>query len=75
MNAATKRIVLIVEMARTGVVYDSRDGAVCPGCGASLRAYKVMPWDGGFRVRYHKCTNPDCVLCAIGEGIKSLQED
>jgi hypothetical protein len=76
MNAATKRFVLIVEMARTGVIYDRRDGAVCPGCGATrLRAYKVMPEDGGLRVRYHKCSNPECILCAIGEGIKSLQED
>jgi hypothetical protein len=75
MKQAAKRFVLIVEMARTGVIYDSRDGAVCPGCGATrLRAYKVMPLDGGMRVRYHKCSNPECVLCAIGEGIKSLQE-
>lgn len=75
MNAATKRFVLIVEMARTGVIYDSKDGAACPCCGASrLKAYKVMPLDGGLRVRYHKCANPECLLCAIGEGIKSLQE-
>jgi len=76
MNAATKRFVLIVEMARTGVIYDSKTGAACPCCGAPrLKAYKVMPLDGGLRVRYHKCSNPECLLCAIGEGIKSLQEE
>ncbi len=76
MTAAAKRFVLVVESARAGVIFDSMDGAVCPCCGATrLKAYKVMPLADGIRVRYHKCETPGCVLCAIGEGIKSLQED
>lgn len=76
MTAAAKRFVLLVESARAGVVFDAREGAVCPSCGATrLRAYRVMPWEGGIRIRYHKCGNPECVLGAIGEGIKSLQEE
>lgn len=76
MTAAARRFVLLVESARAGVIFDDLDGAVCPGCGTTrLKAYKVMPLDGGLRVRYHKCSNPECVLCAIGEGIKSLQEE
>mgnify|MGYP003586355685 CR=1 FL=1 len=76
MTAAAKRFVLVVESARAGVIFDVRDGAVCPCCGATrLKAYKVMPLEDGVRVRYHKCGNPQCFLNAIGEGIKSLQEE
>ncbi len=76
MTAAAKRFVLVVESARAGVIFDVLDGAVCPCCGTTrLKAYKVMPWADGVRVRYHKCGNPECILCAIGEGIKSLQEE
>lgn len=76
MNAAMMELVRAVDRARGGVTYAPKDGAVCPGCGATrLRAYKTMPWSGSVRIRYHKCGNPECVLCAIGEGIKSLQEE
>lgn len=76
MTAAAKRFVLVVEMARTGVIYERRRGAACPCCGADrLRTYKTMPWEDGVRIRYHRCANPDCVLGAMGEGIKSLQEE
>ena len=76
MTAAAKRFILVVESARAGVIFDVLDGAVCPCCGTTrLKAYKVMPWADGVRVRYHKCGNQECILCAIGEGIKSLQEE
>lgn len=76
MTAAAKRFVLAVEMGRTGVIYEKRRGAVCPGCGAvRLKAYKTMPLQDGVRIRYHKCGNQDCILGAMGEGIKSLQEE
>jgi hypothetical protein len=76
MTPAAKRFVLIVESARAGVMYDARDGAVCPCCGAAmLRVYKTMPLQDGVRIRYHKCDNPECVLCALSEGIKSLEEN
>ncbi|MBU4526574.1 MAG: transcriptional regulator [Desulfomicrobium sp.] len=76
MNAAARELVRVVDLARAGVIFSPRNGAVCPGCGATrLRAYKTMPWSGSVRIRYHKCGNPECILCAIGEGIKSLQEE
>lgn len=32
-----------------------RGGAICEGCGALVPAYRVMPVDGGCRVRFHRC--------------------
>ena len=76
MNTAKKEVVRVVAKAREGVVFSVRHGAVCPCCGAeNLPVNRTMPWSGAVRIRYHKCTNMDCLLCAIGEGIKSLQEE
>ena len=76
MNPAVMEVLRMVEQARCGVTYSNKDGAVCPACGAvRLKAYKTMPWSGGLRIRYHKCTNADCVLAAMNESVKSLQED
>lgn len=76
MNAATRDIALVITTARAGVTYSARHGAVCPCCGAErLPVSRTMPWSGSVRIRYHRCQNPNCLLCAIGEGIKSLQED
>lgn len=76
MNTAKKEVVLVVAKAREGVTYTAKHGAVCPCCGAErLPVNRTMPWSGAVRIRYHRCVNPACLLCAIGEGIKSLQEE
>lgn len=76
MNPAAREIALVITTARAGVVYSVKVGAVCPCCGAErLPVSRTMPWSGSVRIRYHRCQNPECLLCAIGEGIKSLQED
>lgn len=74
MTPAQRTVVAAITKAREGVAYTAKDGAVCPVCGAKrLRAYKTMAWSGNVRIRYHKCVNPECVLCELGEGVKSLQ--
>lgn len=67
-------VVELVSAAKAGVTYSARFGAECPACGTSLATTRTMPWDGGFRTRYHKCCNPDCALSMLGQGIKSIQE-
>lgn len=32
-----------------------RGGAVCENCGSVVAAYRVMPPQGGYRIRYHRC--------------------
>lgn len=76
MKAAVIEVARVVTNARSGVEYRAKVGAVCPCCGRErIKAYKTMPWSGSIRIRYHKCDNPDCVLCALGETVKSLQEE
>lgn len=61
--------------AQAGVDYTLKDGAVCPFCGSrKLRPYTVRKWDGGFKIRYHYCENPDCGLATLRFSIKSVQQ-
>ena len=74
-NRAT--LLLIVELmdaARAGVTYTARLKAACPACGQQLQTTKTMPWSGCFRTRYHKCTNPGCLLSTLGQSVKSIEE-
>ena len=60
--------------ADAGVDYSVRYGAVCPVCGKrKIPTVTVRPWNGKFRVRYHKCSNEECLLHRAGLSIKSLQ--
>ncbi|NCD26889.1 MAG: transcriptional regulator [Deltaproteobacteria bacterium] len=64
----------LLNAAKTGVDYTARDKAACPACGHQLSTMATRPWDGGFRTRYHKCINPDCVLAMLDQSVKSIQE-
>ena len=59
--------------AESGVEYRPGRGAYCPACGAKLRAVNTQPWKDGFRVRYHRCSAPDCILARLGRNIKSIE--
>lgn len=61
--------------AEAGVEYRPGRGAYCPACGAKLKAYTTKGWCEGFRVRYHRCAAPDCVLARLGKNIKSVQTE
>ena len=75
MNAVTAHLADLIARAAAGVDYRPRTGALCPGCGRPAKIYKTLGWDGNTRVRYHKCVNPGCLLCAAGRGIKSVEVD
>ncbi len=63
------------EEAETGVVFSQRHGAMCPACNQRAKIYSTKPWEGPVRIRYHRCSNPQCVLCRAGKTIKSVEED
>ena len=61
--------------AAAGVEYRAGRGAYCPCCAAKLKAYNTQPWRDGLRIRYQRCTAPDCVLAQLGKSIKSVEEE
>jgi hypothetical protein len=61
--------------AAAGVDYSPKYGARCPACGQRARIYSTNKWCGPVRVRYHRCDNSGCVLGALGQTIKSVEED
>ena len=65
----------VIALARAGVDYTSRHGAVCPGCGKRTRVYCTRPWEGSIRVRYHRCGNHTCLIGHLGLSIKSIEVD
>lgn len=60
--------------AEEGVDYDIKNGAVCPYCGDRVRVFKSEPWFGELKLRYHRCSNPECVFHIIDKCIKSWQK-
>lgn len=69
-------VVTAMAKAREGVDFSPRTGATCPVCGRKkLRVVRTMPWDGAVLIRYHRCTNPVCVLCRLGQNVKSIQSE
>ncbi len=45
-----------------------RGGAVCECCGVLVAAYRVMPPQGGCRVRFHRC------VCGwMGKSVEKLE--
>jgi len=64
-----------IQTASKGVDFTAKHGAVCPWCGKErIPIYCTRPWSGDVRIRYHHCSNPDCLLNRLGVGVKSLQE-
>jgi hypothetical protein len=75
MTAVATQLALHVATASAGVDYSHRHGATCPGCGERARIVKTLPWEGSTRIRYHRCENTRCLLCAARATIKSVEED
>lgn len=73
-RASVLLVVKDVEAARAGVTYTARDKASCPACCGELETTCTKAWSGNVRIRYHKCTNPDCVLFMLGQSVKSIEE-
>ena len=58
----------------SGVDYRPHTGATCPVCQTKkIKVKTVRRWKDGLRVRYHQCTNPECVAYAMRLNIKSLE--
>lgn len=63
-----------LDAAREGVEYSPKHGALCPFCGLKTRVQTTKPWLGNSRLRYHRCENPQCPLCVLGERVRSWEE-
>lgn len=59
--------------AETGAIYTPRHGAPCPVCGQRMQVTRTFPWAGIIRLRYHACTNPDCLLAVLKKKVKSTE--
>ncbi len=60
--------------AEQSIDYTPKHGAVCPECGQKhIKIYASRPWEDDIKIRYHKCTNEECLLSMIGVSIKSVQ--
>ncbi len=65
-----------VAIARNGVDYSPRLGAVCPSCGTERALVTgCTAWDSGYKVRYHKCRNKVCPMAVANVSIKSIERD
>jgi len=74
MSDIGKILMIAIQQADGGVDYNPRDGALCPFCGSRLLVRDTRPWDGGCRIRYHRCTNEACYLRGLEKSIKSVEE-
>ena len=62
--------------AEIGVDYYPKGGAECPFCHKKkIKIVTSRKWDGNFKIRYHRCNNPRCVLSQLGVSIKSIQSN
>lgn len=70
MNLARAQTAL-AELRAHGVDYDPENGGVCPLCGQKkCKIYTSLPWGGGYKFRYHRCT------CGFSfKSIQSKQQD
>lgn len=61
----------VLALARKGVVWNH--GATCPICSKKMHTESSGRKARVPRVRYHKCTNPDCILCSMALLVKSVE--
>lgn len=66
-------VALVMNQAAEGVAYSPRHGALCPFCGKRMRVTVTKPWEGDMRVRWHRCTNPACLLARLERAVKSVE--
>jgi len=62
-----------ISEAEAGVDFSRRFGARCPCCGRPAKIVRTRPWEGDIRLRYHRCTNSDCILSSSKTTIKSVE--
>lgn len=63
-------------VARAGVDYSPRFGAVCPACGTKrAKVTSSCGWEEGYKIRYHKCRNNNCTMAVANISIKSIEKD
>lgn len=74
MEDMAQYLAIAIRQAEGGVDYSPRDGATCPFCGARLPVRDTKPWDGGCRIRYHRCSRARCYLAQLETPIKSVEE-
>ena len=72
MNNAA--ILAVLAKAEEGTVFRSGKGAACPVCGTRSKVVGSPRWEGRRKVRYHRCVNPECLLCVLNKNFKSIQE-
>jgi len=64
------------EAAKSGVDYSAHYSATCPACNTPRApVVGLLPREGNFKIRYHKCRNPECPITVLGTTIKSVQVD
>jgi len=74
--SSKKAIAAAITLAQAGVDYSPRTGATCPCCKAeNLRVETTKPWYGTMRVRFHVCANSRCLICTLGQRVKSIEVD
>ncbi|MBU2538094.1 MAG: transcriptional regulator [Proteobacteria bacterium] len=75
-DAYEEKLLSATNEAKSGVDYSAQDGATCPHCATPrARITGSLPWEDGFKTRYHKCSNQDCPLHRMDITIKSVQVD
>ena len=74
-SPSLKKIAEARSAALAGVDFSPKKGALCPWCGSRSKVTNTQPWDGNYRVRYHRCQNMSCVLSTMGVSIKSIEVD
>lgn len=73
--SSAELVAVYVQKAAAGVDYSPRYGAICPCCGNRAKIMRTMPWEDNTRLRYHRCGNTRCLICATGQTIKSIEVD
>lgn len=71
--ANTVLMARVLNMAKSGVDYDARDGARCPVCGQRSKVVTSRPWQENIKVRYHVCQNEYCPFHISNTQFKSIQ--
>lgn len=75
-DAYEEKLLSATNEAKGGVDYSAQDGASCPHCNTPRsRITGSLPWEDGFKTRYHKCVNQECPLHRMDITIKSVQVD
>ena len=67
-------ILAALAKAEDGTVFQTGKGAPCPVCGMRSKVVGTPKWEGRLKIRYHRCANPDCLLCVLNKNFKSIQE-